>query len=429
VLLPPTFLLLASVLATSTVHRLVAGERAPLGRTAVLALLLFAAASSLRFFRQARGLLPAAALGVCGGVALVELARALLLEPALHPVAAAVACAVALASPPVWATLRRRMTEARVERVSVLAATDAAALEAVRRLESVPWLRVGSVLVPGTSARSVASLLWPADAAPPWGSARVERRVVVSCPVRTPAVGREIARLVARGHDITSESATLRLAEGRVDTTLADPLNLVMSLPRARGTEAASRAMDAAIAALLLILLSPLFLVVAVAILLEGGAPVFYRQRRVGAGGRTFDVVKFRSMRRDAEATTGPVWATEDDPRVTRVGRFLRHHRIDELPQLWNVLRGSMALVGPRPERPHFFEVLRGDVPLFDLRTIVRPGLTGWAQIRLAYGSSTADARTKLEYDLFYATRRSPWFDLAILFETVGVVLTRKGAR
>jgi exopolysaccharide biosynthesis polyprenyl glycosylphosphotransferase len=429
VLLPPTFLLLASVLATTTVHRVLASDRAPLGRVALLAVLLLAAASSVRFFRQARGILPAAALGVTGGVALVALARAVLLEPALHPAAAAVACAAALASPSAWAALRRRMTEARVERVSVLAPTDAAAVDAVHRLEAVPWLRVGSVLVPGASPRSVASLLWPPDSAPPWGSARVERRVVVSSPVRTPAVGREIAQLVARGHEITSESATLRLAEGRVDTGLADPLNLVMSLPRSRATEAASRLMDAVIATVLLVLLSPLFLVVAIAILLESGRPVFYRQRRVGAGGKTFDVVKFRSMRRDAEAMTGPVWAAEDDPRVTRVGRFLRHHRIDELPQLWNVLRGSMALVGPRPERPHFFEVLRGDVPLFDLRTIVRPGLTGWAQIRLAYGSSTADARTKLEYDLFYATRRSPWFDLAILFETVGVVLTRKGAR
>ncbi len=134
-------------------------------------------------------------------------------------------------------------------------------------------------------------------------------------------------------------------------------------------------------------------------------------------------------MRRDAEKLSGPVWATEEDPRITKVGRFLRRYRLDELPQLFNVLVGQMALVGPRPERPHFCDVLREQVPLFELRTIVRPGLTGWAQVRLAYGASADDARAKLEYDLFYVTRRSFWFDLAVLVETAKVVLTGAGSR
>jgi lipopolysaccharide/colanic/teichoic acid biosynthesis glycosyltransferase len=297
----------------------------------------------------------------------------------------------------------------------------------VRRLEAVPWVRVTGVLVPGGKARPVTSLLWPPQPGADGAETKIERRVVVSCPVRTPAVGREIALLVSHGHAITSESATLRMAEGRVDTALADPLTLLMSLPRSRAMETASRVMDVLLSLALLLVFSPVFLVIALAIVVESGWPVFYRQRRVGSGGTTFDVVKFRSMRKDAEAKSGPVWAQGDDPRITRVGRFLRRYHLDELPQLWNVLRGSMALVGPRPERPHFFELLRSDVPLFDLRTIVRPGLTGWAQIRLLYAENADDARTKLEFDLFYVTRRSPWFDLAILFETLRVVLLRQG--
>ena len=234
---------------------------------------------------------------------------------------------------------------------------------------------------------------------------------------------------MARGHDLTSESATLRTAEGRVDTLLADPLNLLMGRPRSRFGDAASRALDFLLSAILLVIASPLLLALAVAIVIDDGFPVFYRQRRVGAGGRLFHVIKFRSMRDDAESASGPVWATEGDARITRVGRFLRRYRLDELPQLFNVLVGQMALVGPRPERPHFFDVLRATVPLFKLRTIVRPGLTGWAQVRLAYASTADDAREKLEYDLFYVTRRSPWFDLAILAETARVVLTGSGAR
>jgi exopolysaccharide biosynthesis polyprenyl glycosylphosphotransferase len=221
----------------------------------------------------------------------------------------------------------------------------------------------------------------------------------------------------------------LRAAEGRVDSTRADPLNLLLGRPRGRLLDATSRAMDVVLSALLLVLAAPLFVGIALAIVRESGFPVFYRQRRLGRGGRPFDVVKFRSMRQDAEKHSGPVWATEDDPRITRVGRVLRRRRLDELPQLWNVLVGDMALVGPRPERPHFCDALREDVPLFELRTIVRPGITGWAQVRLAYGASSDDARAKLEYDLYYVTRRSPWFDLAILGETARVVLTGQGAR
>ncbi|MCC7138526.1 MAG: sugar transferase [Planctomycetes bacterium] len=247
--------------------------------------------------------------------------------------------------------------------------------------------------------------------------------------MKDPGVGRAIAELVARGHDLTSESATLRSAEGRVDSSRADPLNLLMGRPRSRWLDASSRFLDIVGSLVLLVLAAPLLFACAVAIVLDDGFPVFYRQRRVGRAGRPFDVIKFRSMRKDAESRSGPVWASEGDPRITRVGRFLRRYRLDELPQLWNVLVGQMALVGPRPERPHFCDVLREQVPLFELRTIVRPGLTGWAQVRLAYGASADDARAKLEYDLFYVMRRSLWFDVAILAETARVVLTGDGSR
>ena len=167
----------------------------------------------------------------------------------------------------------------------------------------------------------------------------------------------------------------------------------------------------------------------AIAVRLGSPGPLLYVQERMGARGRRFRMFKFRSMRPDAEAASGPVWASEQDPRITHVGAFLRKYRLDELPQFVNVLLGDMALVGPRPERPHFCETLRHDVPLFDLRAVVRPGITGWAQVRAPYAAAHEEARTKLGYDLFYVSRRSPWFDLAILFETLGVALSGQGAR
>jgi exopolysaccharide biosynthesis polyprenyl glycosylphosphotransferase len=258
---------------------------------------------------------------------------------------------------------------------------------------------------------------------------RMEKRVVVSCPLRDPAVGSVIARMVALGHHISSESSMLRSAEGRIDTELANPLNLLLGRPVNWFSNALSRVMDVILSFVLIVILSPVLVLVALAIMIETGRPVLYRQRRVGARGRPFDVIKFRSMYPDAEKRSGPVWASQNDPRITKVGRILRRTRLDELPQLFNVFVGQMALVGPRPERPHFFNELRRDVPLFELRTIVRPGITGWAQVRAPYADGPEAARAKLAYDLFYVTRRSPWFDLAILFETVGVAFSGKGSR
>ena len=178
----------------------------------------------------------------------------------------------------------------------------------------------------------------------------------------------------------------------------------------------------------LLALTLPLMLVTAVAIRLEGGGPVLFRQIRIGQHGAPFHVLKFRTMRTDAEPN-GPVWATVNDPRITRIGALLRRSRIDELPQLLNVLRGDMSLVGPRPERPHFVELLAREIPGYHDRAAVKPGITGWAQVRFRYGSSVEDARRKLEYDLYDLRHRSLLLDLLILALTVRVVLSHQGAR
>jgi lipopolysaccharide/colanic/teichoic acid biosynthesis glycosyltransferase len=155
---------------------------------------------------------------------------------------------------------------------------------------------------------------------------------------------------------------------------------------------------------------------------------VFYRQTRVGLYGQHFDVVKLRSMRQDAEKD-GPKWASENDPRVTRIGRIIRTVRIDEIPQAWSVLKGEMSFVGPRPERPQFVSQLENLLPYYAERHMVKPGITGWAQINYPYGASTEDARQKLEYDLYYAKNYSPFLDLLILLQTVRVVLWPDGAR
>jgi lipopolysaccharide/colanic/teichoic acid biosynthesis glycosyltransferase len=165
------------------------------------------------------------------------------------------------------------------------------------------------------------------------------------------------------------------------------------------------------------------------AIRLDSKGPIFYSQTRVGKAGQVFKVVKFRTMRQDAEAANGPQWAGNNDPRVTRVGKFLRSSRLDEIPQLWCVLKGDMAFVGPRPERPEFIERLSKEIPFYGVRHMVRPGLTGWAQVKYKYGSTIEDSREKLQYDLYYIKNASIGLDLLIMFLTVKTVLLRRGAQ
>jgi sugar transferase (PEP-CTERM system associated) len=187
------------------------------------------------------------------------------------------------------------------------------------------------------------------------------------------------------------------------------------------------RCFDLLLALLLTLSAAPLLAVIAIAIKLDSAGPVFFRQVRVGLHGKTFVIYKFRSMRQDAERESGPAWAAERDERVTRIGRFLRNFRLDELPQAFNVLRGDMSMVGPRPERPCFVSVLEKEIPYYSLRHYMKPGITGWAQIKCRYGSSIADSYEKLQYDFYYAKNRSLGCDTAILLKTIRVVLLGRG--
>jgi sugar transferase (PEP-CTERM system associated) len=236
-----------------------------------------------------------------------------------------------------------------------------------------------------------------------------------------------------RGMTVTELTEFFEREAGRIKMNLTNPSWLVFSegfnsSPMRRSIK---RTFDVLVAALVLLLAWPLMLLTALAIRLESGAgaPILYRQERVGEYGRPFPVIKFRSMRTDAEMDGVARWATQDDDRVTRVGRFIRKVRLDELPQLWNVLRGDMSIIGPRPERPQFVDEFNNCIRYYRLRHCVKPGLTGWAQLRYPYGSSLQDAEQKLNFDLFYVKNHNLVFDLSILLQTVEVVLFGRGAR
>ena len=218
---------------------------------------------------------------------------------------------------------------------------------------------------------------------------------------------------------------------GRIDLASADrhyDADMPQAAPKSRMAAIIRRLLDIVLSSLLLLLTAPVLLITALLIRIESPGPVIYRQERVGLGGRTFTLWKFRSMRNDAERF-GPSWAALRDARVTAVGGLIRKVRIDELPQLVNILRGEMSLVGPRPERPHFVEQLARAIPTYRQRVLVKPGLTGWAQVSYPYGASVEDARAKLSYDLYYVKYRSLLFDLLILLSTVRVILFQEGAR
>jgi exopolysaccharide biosynthesis polyprenyl glycosylphosphotransferase len=188
------------------------------------------------------------------------------------------------------------------------------------------------------------------------------------------------------------------------------------------------RLIDVVVSLVSLILCLPLFALVSFAILLESGSPILFRQQRTGLRGRSFEMLKFRSMFNNAE-DAGPQWASDGDNRVTRVGKWIRKFRIDELPQVINVLRGEMSIVGPRPERPEFVSMLEEQIPFYGLRHSVRPGITGWAQVKYQYGASVEETKTKLEFDLFYIKHLSVMLDLAVLFETMKVMISGRGAK
>jgi sugar transferase (PEP-CTERM system associated) len=242
---------------------------------------------------------------------------------------------------------------------------------------------------------------------------------------------RELVRLRVQGIRIEEAHSVMAALTGRVWLETIKPSWFVFSegFRRSTLTLIAKRAVDLAAGMIGLVIFSPVMLLVAIVIRLDSRGPILYRQTRVGLRGRNFRVLKFRSMRTNAEDGNGAQWAVDNDPRVTKVGRFLRKYRFDELPQFINVIRGEMSLVGPRPERPEFVGTLRQEISYYDERHSVRPGITGWAQVQFGYGSSVDDTIRKLEYDLFYLKNMSPLFDCAILVDTVRIVFTGRGGK
>ncbi len=242
----------------------------------------------------------------------------------------------------------------------------------------------------------------------------------------------DLLRIKTTGVHVNEISSFLERETGRVDLDSVNPSWLIFSDGFSAGRRIsgfAKRLFDIVASAILLTITAPLILLFAILVKLESRGPAFYRQQRVGLYGQPFDVYKLRSMRSDAEAEGKAVWATKDDPRVTRIGKFIRLVRIDELPQCWCVLKGQMSFVGPRPERPEFVADLEQKMPYYAERHMVKPGITGWAQINYPYGASIDDARHKLEYDLYYAKNYTPFLDILILVQTLRVILWPDGAR
>jgi sugar transferase (PEP-CTERM system associated) len=242
----------------------------------------------------------------------------------------------------------------------------------------------------------------------------------------------DLLRVKTTGVDVKDLSSFLERETGRVDLDSLNPSWLIFSDGFSSGRRLSSmgkRAFDILVSAAILLIAAPLIALTALLIKLESPGPAFFRQRRIGLYGEPFEILKLRSMRQDAEVGGVAVWAQQDDPRVTRVGSIIRKLRIDELPQVWNVLRGKMSFVGPRPERPQFVADLEARLPFYAERHMVKPGITGWAQINYPYGASIEDARRKLEYDLYYAKNYTPFLDILILVMTMRVILWPEGAR
>lgn len=257
-------------------------------------------------------------------------------------------------------------------------------------------------------------------------------RVIVAMPDRRGTIPvQELLQLRLNGVSIEEATSWLEKISGRIEVEQLYPSWLIF----AEGFRFSSsfnlmrRVLSTLMSLTLLLVVLPFLPFVILAIKLDSKGPVLYRQKRVGRAGHTFYCYKFRTMRQDAEADTGPTWAGDDDPRITRIGKFLRSSRIDEIPQLWCVFKGDMAFVGPRPERPEFVEWLTKEIPYYGVRHAVRPGITGWAQISYKYGNTVEDAKQKLQYDLFYIKNASLGLDILIMLQTIKIVLLGRGAQ
>jgi sugar transferase (PEP-CTERM system associated) len=257
-------------------------------------------------------------------------------------------------------------------------------------------------------------------------------RVIVAMPNRRGTIPvQELLTLRLAGVKVEEATSWLEKLTGRIEVEQLYPSWFIFAEGFRFSTvnRILRRIINFTAALIGLVFALPLIPFVALAVKLSSNGPAFYRQIRVGRGGQTFYCYKFRTMRQDAEADTGATWATDDDPRITKVGKYLRLLRLDEIPQLWCVLKGDMHFVGPRPERPEFVEWLTREIPYYNMRHVVRPGITGWAQVQYKYGNTLEDAREKLQYDLFYIKNASVGLDLLILFQTIKIVLLGRGAK
>lgn len=260
---------------------------------------------------------------------------------------------------------------------------------------------------------------------------RLKRILVATTDLDEALPVDDLLRCKTEGYEVLDGHTFYERLLGRIFIADLTPQWLIFSngFARSARTHAAKRVIDVLAATALLIVDAPLCALVALAIKLEDRGPVLFRQTRTGRNGVPFDLYKFRSMRVDAELETGPKWAENNDPRVTRVGRWIRWLRLDEVPQAWNVLRGDMSFVGPRPERPEFVATLRTLIPYYDQRHAVQPGITGWAQVNFPYGATVEDARKKLEYDLYYLKNFSLLMDASIMLRTIKTVFSGLGSR
>ena len=257
-------------------------------------------------------------------------------------------------------------------------------------------------------------------------------RVIVAMPDRRGTLPvEELLDLRLAGVKVEEAASWLEKISGRIEVDQLYPSWLIFADGFRFSTffRLVRRGLNFSVALLGLLLALPLIPFIVLAVRLDSAGPVLYRQKRVGRRGVVFYCYKFRTMRQDAEADTGATWATDDDPRITRVGKFLRASRLDEIPQLWCVLKGDMHFVGPRPERPEFVEWLSKEIPYYGVRHVVRPGITGWAQVQYKYGNTREDAREKLQFDLFYIKNASLGLDLLIMFQTIKIVLLGRGAQ
>lgn len=259
----------------------------------------------------------------------------------------------------------------------------------------------------------------------------IDRLVIAVSDRRSALPMRELLELRMNGTKIEEANSLLEKVSGKIEIDGLYPSSLIYSEGFRLNTRSLlmRRVISVVIAAGVSLLCLPLIPLIMIAVKLSSPGSVLFQQQRVGLRGKTFNLYKFRTMRPDAEAETGAIWAGKNDPRVTRVGRFLRGSRLDEIPQLWNVIRGDMGFVGPRPERPEFVQWLTEKIPYYRMRHIIRPGITGWSQVRFRYGASLEDAQEKLQYELYYIKHMSLSLDFFIIFETVKTILLRRGAQ